>query len=522
MNSIDFEKNNTVRRIWEKDYTVWKQEPAEISNRLGWLTVTGLMRPQVLELKLFAREVIEAGFKHVVLLGMGGSSLGAEVLNRTFGSAGGFPGLIVLDSTVPETILSVTYAVNPSETLFLVSSKSGTTTEPLLLYRYFKGLVEHERGSEYGSNFAAITDAGTPLVALAENDGFRKIFLNPPDIGGRYSILSLFGLVPAALLGVDINKLLIRADEIRKDCGVDSPIERNPGCRLAAFMDSNTLEKRDKLTIVTSPAISSFGLWAEQLIAESTGKEGKGIIPVTGEPLLSPESYGNDRCFVYLRLAGDDNVTPDSFITGMENAGQSVMVLDLNDKFDLGAEFFRWEFATALAGSVLGINPFDQPDVQRAKDAAKKALEQSSLLASQGVALRSWKELLNKVTSGKYLSIMAYLNQSPESYAALTSIRRRVMEKYHIPVTVGYGPRYLHSTGQLHKGGPDSGLFLIITSEHKNDIIVPGEVYTFGEVADAQALGDYRVLTAAGRTAAFVRLPSDENSKLTGLADDIS
>ena len=371
----DLSRRDVVARIWRKDHTVWKSEPTEITNRLGWLTVSDLMSEQVSALRSFAQEVREVGFNHLVLLGMGGSSLGPEVLRQTFGTTSGYPELIVLDSTVPAWVQSVREAINPAHTLFLIASKSGSTTEPLALFHYFKDLVETAIGKKVaGQNFVAITDPGTPLAKLAEDGRFRRIFLNPSDIGGRYSVLSYFGLVPAVLTGIDITTLLDRSECMREACASCVPAHDNPGVWLGTCLGTLARKGRDSLTLITSPTISSFGLWVEQLIAESTGKEGKGIIPIVGEPLVAPIHYHEDRLFIYLCLKNDDNSATDTAIERIKSSGQPVLTLEMQDKYDLGAEFYRWEFATAVVGAILGINPFDQPDVQRAKDATQRLL----------------------------------------------------------------------------------------------------------------------------------------------------
>ena len=516
----DLEQRDVVGRIWRKDHTVWQPAPEEITNRLGWLTVTDAMRAQIASLESFADEVRAGGTKQVVLLGMGGSSLGPEVLRQTFGNAGGYPQLMVLDSTVPEWVRGATEAIDPGRTLFLVSSKSGTTIEPNSLYSHFRGLVEEAVGEESaGNHFVAISDPGTPLESLGREQGFRRVFLNPPDIGGRYSVLSYFGLVPAALMGVDLTALLDRADRMREACASGVPVHDNPGAWLGAVIGTLASRGRDKATIVTSPAIESFGLWAEQLIAESTGKEDKGVVPVAGEPLLGPEHYGEDRLFVYLRLDGDDNAATDAAIDMIESSGQPLVRLSLRDRYGLGGEFYRWELATAVAGSMLGIHPFDQPNVQQAKDITARVLQEykgSGRLPSGGVS-GSPEALLASVRPGDYLAIMAYLHQTPETDLALAALRRRVMERYRIATTVGYGPSFLHSTGQLHKGGPSSGLFLQLTASHGEDVPVPGESYTFGVLADAQALGDLRALQDKGRRVISVRLDRDDSSSIAEL-----
>jgi glucose-6-phosphate isomerase len=401
--------------------------------------------------------------------------------------------------------------------LFLVSSKSGTTTEPLILYDFFRELLEKKTNKgKVGEHFIAVTDAGTPLVTLAERDEFRHTFLNPPDIGGRYSVLSYFGLVPAALAGVDIVKILDRAESMKQSCGVDVFIYQNLGAWLGASIGTLALAGRDKLTLFTSPSIGAFGLWAEQLIAESTGKEGKGIVPISDEPMMSPDCYGVDRLFVYLRVEDDDNFAQDAAVNRLVAAGQPVIVLELRDIYDIGAEFFRWEFATSVAGSILGIQPFDQPNVQKAKTATARLLQEFSTsghlpaLTSEG----SPAELLTHAEKGSYLAIMTYLHQTPETNEAIKGIRRKVSEHYRIATTNGYGPRYLHSTGQLYKGGKNIGLFLLLTTDHKSDLPVPGKAYSFGTVADAQAIGDFQALQEAGRRVVRINLPG---GKLEGL-----
>ena len=499
---VGLDRDDIVGRMWHKDHTVWRTEPAEIANRLGWLSVADLMSEQVPALQSFALEVKDAGFRYVVLLGMGGSSLGPEVLRQTFGSAKEYPELIVLDSMIPASVRSVKEAIDPAKTLFIVSSKSGNTTEPLALFQYFKALVVVAIGKEKaGQNFIAITDPGTPLGKLAEDEGFRRIFLNPSDIGGRYSVLSYFGLVPAALVGIDIMMLLDRSDSMREACASCVPVHDNPGAWLGACMGTLALKGRDKLTLITSPGISSFGLWVEQLIAESTGKDGKGLIPVAGEPLMEPAHYGDDRLFIFLRLQDDDNSEIDNGVERLRASGQPVLILDMRDKYDMGGEFYRWEFATAIAGRILGIHPFNQPNVQQAKDATERVLQEytaSGNLPSVETA-RYAAELLTKAEKGTYLAIMAYMHETPGADKALMELRRKVVERYGIATTLGYGPRFLHSTGQLHKGGPDTGLFLQITVDHEQDVPIPGKPYTFGVVADAQAVGDLEALRSLGK-----------------------
>ena len=520
----DLHRRDVVGRIWRKDHTVWKPDPDEITDRLGWLTVTDIMCEQIGALEAFAQGVREAGFRHVVLLGMGGSSLGPEVLRQAFGSARGYPNLIVLDSTVPSWIQAVTNTIDPAHALFLVSSKSGSTIEPNTIYKHFRSIVERAVGKDRaGQRFVAITDPATSLARLAREQGFRRIFLNPPYIGGRYSVLSYFGLVPAALMGIDLTSLLDRADRMKEGCASCVPIHDNPGAWLGAVMGMLAQRGRDRLTLITSPSIESFGLWAEQLIAESTGKEHKGIVPIAGEPLVEPQHYGDDRQFVYLRLEGDDNADTDPAVEAIQASGQPVVRLDLRDRHDLGAEFYRWEFATAVAGAILGIHPFNQPNVQQAKDLTDKVLRDYQ--ASGGLppheATASFSQLVSGARPGDYLAIMAYLRQTPEMDQALSDLRRLVIERYGIATTLGYGPRFLHSTGQLHKGGPASGIFLQITCSHRADITIPGEPYTFGVLTDAQALGDLRALQAAGRRVVRVHLDTDEPSAIGALTSSL-
>jgi glucose-6-phosphate isomerase len=511
---------NIVSRIWQRDHTVWKPEPREITNRLGWLDIANAMSARVSVLNSFASEIHDAGFRHVVLLGMGGSSLGAAVLGSTFTNTGSYPRLIVLDSTLPESIQATVDSINPALTLFMVCSKSGTTTEPLILYAFFRELIKEKVGKEKaGQHFAAITDAGTPLAALAEQDGFRHIFLNPPDIGGRYSVLSYFGLVPAALIGVDISGLLDRAKSMQQGCSAHIPAYQNTGAWLGACMGMMALNGRDKLTLFTSPSVNAFELWVEQLIAESTGKEGKGIIPVSREPVMKPDCYGDDRLFVYLRVEADDNSVADEVVSHLISSGQPAIILQLKDTYDIGAEFFRWEFATAVAGAVLDIQPFDQPDVQKSKDVTARLLEEFSVsghlpeLQTSG----SLADLLSHAARGRYLAIMAYIHQMSDIDRAIASLRKKVSERHKIAATTGYGPRYLHSTGQLYKGGKNTGLFFQLTVDHERDLPVPGKPYTFGTVADAQALGDFQALQAAGRMIARLNLHESKASIIEGL-----
>jgi glucose-6-phosphate isomerase/transaldolase/glucose-6-phosphate isomerase len=395
--------------------------------------------------------------------------------------------------------------IDVAKTLFIVSSKSGTTVEPNALYQYFRKLVDDAVGKqESGAQFIAITDAGTPLDMLARDHRFRRAYRNPADIGGRYSVLSYFGMLPAALYGIDISKLLARARAMQTACSAEVDASVHPGLRLGAVIGSMALNGRDKLTVVTSPAIEGLGRWLEQLIAESTGKDGRGIVPVVGEPLVDPRHYGDDRLFAYLRLDGDDNKAADKAIKKIESAGHPVITFSLRDTFDVGAEFFRWQFATAVAGHVLGVQPFDQPNVQRAKDITDQEIERyyETGKAPNRRGVGTLSELLSSVSPGDYLAILAYVRETPETSSALQQLRRTIVEKKQIATTLGYGPSYLHSTGQLHKAGPQSGLFLQLTSQERMDVDIPDEKYSLRVLVSAQAAGDLGALQAVGRRVA--------------------
>ena len=491
-----------VRRIWERDHTVWQSEPSGIVDRLGWLDLPENMRDHASDINTFAEEVKALGFRHVVLFGMGGSSLAAEVLRRTCGPSDHIPNLTVLDSTIPEAVRETADGLDPAKTLFVVSSKSGTTIEPNAQYRYFRVALDQQVGREQaGGYFVTITDAGTPLEHLAVDEGFRRIFTPQGDVGGRFSALSHFGLLPAALTGVDILSILLRGKSMASQCCADTPAEENPGALLGAVMGALAREGRDKLTLVTSPTVSAFGMWVDQLIAESTGKDGVGIIPIVNEPLMPTGCYGGDRVFVVLRVDGDDNDTIDEAVADLKGEGHPVFVISIRDIHDLGGEFFRWEFATAVAASILGVQPFDQPNVQASKEQTVEVLgeiEASGELPSLAPT-GSLDELLEGARVGSYVAVMAYLRPTPKAGEALQDLRREVMERHKIATTVGYGPQLLHSTGQLHKHGPNTGLFLQITSEQHQDVEIPGLGYSFDALARAQAVGDFRTLERLGR-----------------------
>ena len=491
-----------VRRIWDRDHTVWKPHPEGIVDRLGWLNLPSTMRDEASVIRAFADEVRLAGFRHVVLFGMGGSSLAAKVLRLTCAPSDHPLRLIVLDSTIPEAVRETEAAIDPAHTLFVVSSKSGTTIEPNALYSHFHDVVDRRVGREQaGAKFVAITDSGTPLERMAENDGFRRVFAPPPDVGGRFSALSHFGLVPAALAGADIQTLLSRGRTMANRCLADASLEGNPGALLGAVIGAVVAVGRDKLTLIASPSVAAFGMWVDQLIAESTGKDGVGIVPVVNEPLMPPEYYGSDRLFVYLRMDGDRNDAIDEAVSGIKDEGHPMLSIHLRDSHDLGGEFFRWEFATTVAASVLGVQPFDQPNVQASKEQTVAVLEEidSSGLGPNTGATGSIEDLLLQAQPSDYLAIMAYVRPTAETERALDDLRRAVMEQHKLATTLGYGPRLLHSTGQLHKHGPNSGLFLQITSDNQEDVAIPGKGSSFGALAKAQAVGDFRTLQRLGR-----------------------
>ena len=517
--AAELDSNNVPARLRDHDHTLWSEDPAEISDRLAWLTLPSDMRCELPGLREFADSVRSAGYQHIALLGMGGSSLGPEVIRQVIGRTlpnGAYPRMLTLDSTVPDWVAGTTEQIDPARTLFAVSSKSGTTTEPLTFYAYFRGLVEDAVGIEAaGDNFIAVTDPATPLAQRAEDENFRRAFLNDPEIGGRYSVLSYFGLAPAALTGVDLERLLASAGRMQSRCLQDGPTEENPGAWLGTAIGTMVQHGRDKLTLIATDSMTPFGLWVEQLLAESTGKDGTGVIPVAAEPLPADADscYGNDRFFVQLRLASDDNTRPDGLVEQLQRAGHPVAVLELSDVYDLGAEFYRWEYATAIAGHVLGIHPFDQPDVQGAKDRTVSVLDQwqrnGRLPAARSDDGAKLVRLLDASQPGDYLAIMAYLPDTDAIRATIRELRQRVMAKHRIATTMGYGPRFLHSTGQLHKGGPGTGIFLQLTQEHRSDIPIPGWDLSFGVLADAQALGDLQALDDLGRRTVSVHLGSD-------------
>jgi transaldolase / glucose-6-phosphate isomerase len=548
---VELREKDFVRRLWAKDPTLWHNDPAHhkiIRNALGWLDVTEQQVQHLPRINSVAESIRAGGFRHALLLGMGGSSLCPEVFRMTFGVVPGYPELHVLDSTVPAQVRSFEKRVDLGKTLCIVSSKSGSTTEPLVFYQYFFERMRQVKGESAGENFLAITDPGSLLEGLARESKFRDILPGVPDIGGRYSALSNFGIVPAAIMGVNVEHLLERAERMRHSCGSAVPPEDNPGVVLGATLGELAKQGRDKITFVASPAISDLGAWLEQLIAESTGKEGKGLVPIDGETLGVPGVYGTDRLFVYIRYSGRPDLDQDARMAVLEKAGHPIVRIDLPDLIDLGEEFFLWEMATAVAGSLLGINAFDQPNVQESKDYTKSFLdeytkagrlpEDQPLLVSDGIRIYADdanKQALGNVSSlesalsahfarvraGDYVALNAFVERTDSHHRALQNIRLWIRDTKKVATTLGYGPRFLHSTGQLHKGGPNTGVFVQITSDDAEDLAIPGERYTFGVLKAAQALGDFLSLSKRNRRALRIHFGKDVNAGLKRLQQAI-
>ncbi len=531
------EQHEFLDRLWVKDATLWKGDAATVRNRLGWLTSPTIMRSHAEDIRTFADEIRRLQFSQVVLLGMGGSSLTGEVLNETFGSKMGFPDMLVLDSTDPGAVKQTLDACNLSRALFVVSSKSGTTTETLATYSFFRGQVETAASPRPGMQFVAITDPGRPLDKLATETGFRRTFLNPASIGGRFSALSFFGLVPAAMIGVDIKILLERAHGMVETCGNEVGVRGNPAVQLGAVLAGLARAGRDKVTLVLSEKIRALGCWIEQLLAESLGKDGTGLVPVADEPLGAPNVYGDDRIFVSIVLEGD--TTHDAALAKLSDAGHPVLRLTLKDPMDLGAEFFRWELATATAGAVLGVNPFDEPDVARGKEQTSTLLtewrrsrrlpEWPSDVEEDGLVLMTKSNKkptsvskglaahLAQAVPGDYVAIQAYLTPTADAWRILQEIRVALRDRLRIATTLGWGPRYLHSTGQLHKGGPTSGLFIQITGDDREDLAIPGAGYGFTTLKAAQALGDLQSLRDGARRVIRLHLTGKQSQALPQL-----
>jgi transaldolase/glucose-6-phosphate isomerase len=498
------QSEEVARRVWTKDETLWGGPGPEIGNRLGWLTIAQRMLDQADSLKQFVDEVRADGMQAVVLCGMGGSSLAPEVLRLSFERGGGGLDLHVLDSTDPGAIKAVEDQLDLERTLFLISSKSGGTIEPNSMYRYFRSKIDN------GRNFVAITDPGSGLEKLAGDAGFRRVFLNDPDIGGRYSALSYFGLVPAALYGIDVKALLDRARIAEENCNQFDSTVSNRGLWIGIAFGELAGNGRDKLTYVVDEPIASYGLWAEQLFAESTGKEGKGILPVAGEPVGTPDVYGEDRVFFHLRSADG----PDQ-LEEIRKAGHPVITAQFDSPEDLGQIFFFAEFAAAVAGWVLGINSFDQPNVQEAKDATNKVLEEG---------LQDWENDtldLSGVAPPHYVAIQGFVQPSPDFDEAIEELRVAIREKTRATTTFGYGPRYLHSTGQFHKGGPATGVFLQLVHDGDDDIEIPEAGYSFRTLKNAQAQGDYNTLKAHNLPVTRIRLEGDPAKAVRDLIKEI-
>ena len=480
-----------VGRIWEGDHTVWQEDPTEVADRLGWLTCPTEFRSELDRLRAVADGVVEDGIEHVVLVGMGGSSLYPEVLATTFGSREGYPELHVLDSTDPAAVSRLHRELPWDRVLLVAASKSGTTTETRSHLAYFWDVLVDLYGVEAGRRCMAVTDPGSALAELGMARSFRAVFENPPDIGGRFSALSYFGLVPAALLGLDLGAHLDRAAAVAEEARSGDPTVNAP-LRLGAAMAAGVRAGRNKLTVLLPGSIAPFGAWIEQLVAESTGKHGTGILPVVDEPILPVGAYGHDRLFVTF----GDVAVADELVA----AGHPVIGLGTTEPAGIPAEVFRWEFATAVAGALLDINPFDQPDVQSAKTATKQALDEGSETGD----VVAPDELLAQLGEGGYIALLAFVDPHGEVARQLPDVAAAIRAEHGVPVTVGIGPRYLHSTGQLHKGGPDQGVFLVCVGDDPEDLEIPGKRYSFGTLKQAQAAGDLEALIAAGRPAGRV------------------
>ena len=548
-NLNDWRASGKVRRLWQHDASLWTND--DEANWLGWLGIADDQLGSVGQLNAFADEIKRAGFSDILLLGMGGSSLCPEVLSLTYPQTPGFPRLHILDSTDPAQIRSVEKKVNLAKTLFIVSSKSGSTLEPNIYKQYFFERVKQTVGADKaGSHFIAITDPGSKMQQVAERDHFRHIFYGLPSIGGRYSALSNFGIVPAAAMGLDTGKFLERAKEMVEACKAFVPVEQNPGVMLGLIMGTAAKLGRDKITLITSPGIADLDAWLEQLIAESTGKLGKGIIPVDREDLGAPDAYGNDRIFAYVRLETASDAAQDAKVAALEKAGHPIVRIAVADIYNLGQEFFRWEIATAVAGSILGINAFNQPDVEASKivtkqltseyeskgslPAEKPILEEAGFklftdeknVAALSQATGSDRSLKNylrahlaRLGTGDYFALLGYVEMNAEHESLLQALRMTVCDRKHVATCLGFGPRFLHSTGQAYKGGPNSGVFLQITCDEANDLPVPGQKYTFGVVKAAQARGDFQVLAERNRRALRVHIGSDVRAGLGKLAE---
>jgi transaldolase/glucose-6-phosphate isomerase len=543
----EWQSGGKVKRLWDRDASLWTG--SDEANWLGWLDIVDEQISQQEQLQKLAKEVHTRGFEHVLLLGMGGSSLCPEVLRMTFGRIPQFPTLHVLDSTDPAQVKFFEHQIDIPKTLFIVSSKSGSTLEPNIFKQYFFERTKQSVGAtKAGSHFIAITDPGSKMQQVAEGDHFLHIFFGRPSIGGRYSALSNFGMVPAAVMGLDTKKFLGRAAEMVRACGPGASVEENPGAVLGIILGTAAKAGRDKVTIITSPGISDLGAWLEQLIAESTGKIGKGIIPVDREVLSSPDTYGSDRIFAYVRLETGVDQGQEEKVAALEKAGHPVVRITMADTYDLGAEFFRWEIATAVAGAIIGINAFNQPDVEASKIATrnltseyekngslpaekpvvedggvklftdeKNAAELAKAAGSDKTLAGYLKAHLSRIKAGDYFAVLGYIQMNAEHERSLQALRHAVRDKKHVATCLGFGPRFLHSTGQAYKGGPNSGVFLQITCDDAVELPVPGQKFTFGVVKAAQARGDFQVLAERGRRALRVHLGSNLKAGLATL-----
>lgn len=545
-NLEDWKAGNKVQRLWQKDASLWTN--ADEASWLGWLDITAQQISNIGKFQKLAEEIKQAGFTDVLLLGMGGSSLCPEVLEKTYGHAQGSPRLHVLDSTDPAQVKAIDSQINPAKAIFIVSSKSGSTLEPNIFKQFFFERTKQTVGADKaGSHFIAITDPGSKMERVAKADDFRHIFYGVPSIGGRYSALSDFGIVPAALIGLDLKKFLDRTAAAVAACKEANP-EKNPGALLGAILGTAATKGRDKVTIITSPGISDLGAWLEQLLAESTGKQGHGIIPVDREALGAPAVYGNDRVFAYLRLETAPDAAQDTKVAAIESSGQPVIRIAVADIYDLGQEFFRWEIATAVAGSIIGINAFNQPDVEASKVVTREltsAYEKTGFLPPESPVLEDGgvklftdpknadalaktvgsdrtlvgylRAHLNRIHANDYFALLAYIQMNDAHEAKLQEIRHVLRDKKRVATCLGFGPRFLHSTGQAYKGGPNSGVFLQITCDDEVDLPVPERKYTFGIVKAAQARGDFQVLAQRDRRALRVHLGSDLKAGLDKL-----
>ena len=543
----DWQSGGKMQRLWQRDAKLWTG--SDEASWLGWLDIVDEQIAQHDQLAKLAKEVQARGFQHVLLLGMGGSSLCPEVLRMTFGRVTHFPTLHVLDSTDPAQVKAFEHLIDIPKTLFIVSSKSGSTLEPNIFKQYFFERTKQAVGAvKVGSQFIAITDPGSKMQQVAEADRFLHVFFGRPSIGGRYSALSNFGMVPAAIIGLDTKKFLDRAAGMVKACGAAVSVEENPGAALGVVLGTAANAGRDKVTLVTSPGISDLGAWLEQLLAESTGKIGKGIIPVDREHLTTPDVYGNDRVFVYVRLESGADADQDAKVAAIEKAGHPVVRIAMADIYELGAEFFRWEIATAVAGSIIGINAFNQPDVEASKIATREltsAYEKTGSLPAEkpvieDTGIKLFTDEINaaelakaaggdhslvgylrahlaRIKTGDYFAVLGYIQMNAEHEQSLQALRHAMRDKKGVATCLGFGPRFLHSTGQAYKGGPNTGVFLQITCDDSVELPVPGQKYTFGIVKAAQARGDFQVLADRGRRALRVHLGSNLKAGLAAL-----